>query len=126
MKAKKDKSQDGEHDKEKITRLGELVFNGNIIFLSISFGLFTLSIDNIGRVVNISSVIVYSVFVAIMVLASILSLGLSYFGIRDNNQRFVNWATAFLFIVIIITILLYAQMYMKVLETNSSNLGSNP
>lgn len=61
-------------------KLGELIFNGTVLFLSISFGLFPSSAGKIG----VSNPVWFTVLIFLAVVAGLLSLGLSFFGIKKK------------------------------------------
>lgn len=106
-----------------IKKLGELIFNGVILFLSISFGLFTFSLAS-GKI-TVTSIFVFALFTVLVVCFGIASLICAFFGIRNNNIILVYWAGASFLLMIILLVFAYAQIYLNTVST-SVTLMPNP
>lgn len=90
-------------------KLGTLIFNGTILFLSISFGLFALGA---GRI-TISSVIAFILFVIIMVLLGIGALIASFYGIKNKNMNLIYTAGILFIIMVVVLTITYVQVYIS-------------
>ena len=95
----------------KTEKLGELIFNANVLFLSISFGLFTFSVGS-GKV-SISSIHGFAIFTTLVLLAGIASLCLSFFGIKNDNIKLIYGAGVCFIVMILLLIAVYSQIYIN-------------
>ena len=98
----------------KEEKLGELIFNGTILFLSISFGLFTLSLSS-GKI-TVSSVALFIAFIVLVLIAGMTALFCSFMGIKTDNIKWISAGGIALLIMIIFLIVVYAQVYLNTLN----------
>jgi len=94
--------------------LGKLIFNGTILFLSISFGLFTLSLST-GEI-SVSSIVSFITFTILVILSGIASLVLSFFGIKRDSMILIYCGGVCFLIMIVLLTYAYSQMYISTLE----------
>ena len=103
-------------------KLGELIFNANILFLSISFGLFTFSVGS-GKV-SISNIYGFAIFTILVLIAGISSLCLSFFGIKNDKINLIYVAGVCFIILILLLMVAYSQIYINSVS-QSVTLTSN-
>jgi len=101
-------------NEEIVRRLGELIFNGTIIFLSVSFGLFALSLGS-GNI-STSGGFEFGFFVSLIIGSGIASLLFSFFGIRDGKIQLIYWSLVFFGVMVTILTFAYAQIYRDTIE----------
>lgn len=95
--------------------LGEMIFNGSILFLSISFGLFPSSADKIG----IGNPVWFTLIIAVAVITGILSLAFSFYGIKKDNSTLIYASGICLLIMIIMFAIISFQSYSNVVSQAS-------
>ena len=103
-----------EIDNETKHKLGELIFNGTILFLSISFGLFTFPLGS-GKV-TISNVYGFAIFTILVLLAGVASLCFSFFGIKQSSINLIYVGGICFIIMIVLLTVAYSQIYLNLIS----------
>lgn len=120
----KDKYKSNKMEEKIERKLGTLIFQGTILFLSISFGLFTFGI--VSDKLSISDIVGFVFFIIFIVVSGLGSLIACFFGIK-NNKMILIYTAGFLFILMVALLTYsYAQVYLdnisqKVLINISQN-----
>ena len=95
-------------------RLGEAIFNGTILFLSISFALFPFSIES-GNVSPTES-FKFGIIMLSTIALGIGSLICAFFGMNKNSYALITWALVCCLAMIVLLGYTYSQIYTKTIE----------
>lgn len=101
-------------NKEINTNLGEMIFSGTILFLTISFPLFPFSIQ--GGNVSLGESLTFVFFMFLIIGLGIASLVFSFYGIKNNSDALIIWALVCCIAMIVIMSFAYFQIYTKTIE----------
>jgi hypothetical protein len=100
-------------------KLGELIFNGTVLFVTLAFGFFTFSLTG-QHGISVSSIASFILFVVFFILFAIASLVLSFMGIKYKNEICLYIAGICFLILIIILTYTYAQAYIQTLSQTTT------
>lgn len=100
-------------DIDKINHLGEVLFSGAILFISVSFGLFTFAVDKGADTLNITW---FSISLGFALLAGIFSLISSFMGIKSGNMKWIVASFISLIVMIVILGIDYIQIFSNIID----------
>ncbi|MEK6942558.1 MAG: hypothetical protein AABX00_00670 [Nanoarchaeota archaeon] len=98
----------------KNATLGEIVFNGTILFISISFTLFPFSIES--GDVSPSQSYKFAFFIFAIIVLGISAMLFSFFGIKNNSINLIYWGLVCFIGMVVLMTLVYSQIYTQVVE----------
>lgn len=102
---------------EKITTtLGKLLFNGNILFLSLSFGLLTLAINNSTAVIQ--NIMSFTIFVLFILMLGLASIGFSFFGIKYEKINLIYFSAGCFVMMIFLLTVSYLQIFSTIVDNS--------
>ena len=90
----------------KIIEAAKLIHTGTLIFLGIAVGVFNLFLQN----VIIKNIFVFGLLIILLMIFAIVSLALSYMGLKKDNEKLVDWAFYALLAMIICIIIIYLTL----------------